>query len=149
MTDAASTPATVLVVEDEALVAMLVEATLAGAGYSPVWTPDGRTGPPCSESGTPAQAAVVDLRLADGLDGRRVVRRLREVRPSIPVVVVTGFDPQAPEADLRGLGGPTVRLGKPFDCDEFLGHLADLLGGPAVPAAPPRRRASDARVAAG
>ncbi len=144
MSDAPETPPTVLVVEDEALVAMLVEDTLAWAGYRPVWSPDGGR----AAMAVP-RAAVVDLRLADGLDGREVVGRLREGRPSLPVVVVTGFDPRAPEADLRGLGGPTVRLGKPFDCDEFLGHLADLLGGPAVPAAPPRRRASDARVAAG
>jgi DNA-binding response OmpR family regulator len=94
----------------------------------------------------------VGLRLAAGLDGREVVGRLRERNPSMPVLVVTGFDPRAPEADLRGLGGPIVRLGKPFDCDELLARLADLLGGgPAAPAAPmpPRRRASDARVPAG
>ena len=148
MSDAPDTPPTVLIVEDDALVAMLVEDTLADAGYSPVWTPDGRTAPPCSERGTPAQAAVVDLRLADGLDGRQVVRRLRERNPSIPVVVVTGFDPQAPEADLRGLGGPTARLGKPFDCDELAERLSGMLDGSAVPEAP-RRRASDARVPAG
>ncbi len=68
----------------------------------------------------------------------------------MPVLVVTGFDPRAPEADLRGLGGPIVRLGKPFDCDELLARLADLLGGgPAAGvAAERRRRASDARVPA-
>ena len=135
-------PATVLVVEDEALVAMMVADTLAGSGYRPVCSPDGRGAAACPGHGTAARAAVVDLRLADGLDGRQVVRRLREGRPSMPVVVVTGFDPQAPEADLRGLGGPTVRLGKPFDCDEFLEHLADVLDGPA-PLVTPRRRASD------
>ncbi len=91
---------------------------------------------------------MVDLRLADGPDGRQVIRRLRERRPSMPVLVVTGFHPQAPEADLRGLGGPMVRLGKPFDCDEFLGHLADVLGG-STTLAVPRRRASDMPVPAG
>ncbi len=140
-------PPTVLVVEDEALVAMMVADTLAGAGYRPVWSPDGGR----AAMAVP-RAAVVDLRLADGLDGREVVGRLREQDPSMPVLVVTGYDPQAPEADLRGLGGPIVRLGKPFDCDELLGRLADLLGGgPAAPAAAApqrRRRASDARVPA-
>ena len=147
---------TVLVVEDEALVAMLVEDTLAGAGYRPLLAPDGRAAPPCSGEGATAaatpQAAVVGLRLAGGLDGREVVGRLRERNPSMSVLVVTGFDPRAPEADLRGLGGPIVRLGKPFDCDELLERLAALLGGsPAGPAAPmpPRRRGSDARVPAG
>ena len=133
---AAPPPPTVLVVEDEALVAMLVEDTLAGAGYGPAWTPDGRSGP-----ADPA-AAAVDVRLADGADGRGVVRRLRERHPALPVVVVTGFCPQAPEADLRGLGGPTLRLHKPFDCDELPLRLRETLAAPADPGM--RRRASDA-----
>lgn len=142
MTDASNERPTVLVVEDEALVALLVEDTLSDAGYDPVLTPDGRPAPRHSEHGTAARAAVVDLRLAEGLDGRQVVRRLRENHPALPVVVVTGFHPEAPEADLRGLGGPTVRLCKPFDCDDLLMHLAGALGGSTAPATP-RRRASD------
>jgi DNA-binding response OmpR family regulator len=129
---------TVLVVEDEALVAMLVEDTLAEAGHRTAWTPDGLSGP-----ADPA-AAVVDLRLADGLDGRDVVRRLRARRPALPVVVVTGYLPEAPQADLRGLGGPTLRLCKPFDCDELAAGVAAVIAAPAAhPAAPPRRRRSD------
>jgi DNA-binding response OmpR family regulator len=140
--------ATVLIVEDEALIAMMVEDVLAGAGYRPVHTRDGRPVPFCpGGGGGSAQAAVVGLRCADGLDGRQVVGHLREQRPSVPVVVVTGFDPRAPEADLRGLGGPTVRLQKPFDCDELVERLADMLNGTSA-AATPRRRASDAVLAA-
>jgi DNA-binding response OmpR family regulator len=144
MTDApADAPRpTVLVVEDEILVAMLAECTLAGAGYGPAWTPDGRFAP-----ADPA-AAVVDLRLADGLDGRDVVRRLRSRRPALPVVVVTGFHPQAPQADLRGLGGPTLRLCKPFDCDELAAGVAAVIAAPPVPAAALRRRRSDGVAAA-
>ncbi len=138
--DAPAAPAaapTVLVVEDEALVAMMVADTLDGAGYGPVWSPDG------SAAAAAAAAAVVDLRLADGLDGREVVRRLRGRRPGLPVVVVTGFHPEAPEADLRGLGGPTLRLCKPFDRDELAAGVAAVLDAPAAPSVPPRRRRSD------
>ena len=60
----------------------------------------------------------------------------------MPAIVVTGYDPCAPEADLRGLGGPTVRLRKPFECDALLEHLAAVLDGSAERATP-RRRASD------
>ncbi|MBD0274210.1 MAG: response regulator transcription factor [Acetobacteraceae bacterium] len=131
-------PPAVLVVEDEALVAMLVADILAEAGHRPAWTPDGRFGP-----ADPA-AAVVDLRLADGLDGRDVVRRLRAHRPALPVVVVTGYLPDAPQADLRGLGGPTLRLCKPFDCDELAASLSAVMAVPATHlAAAPRRRQSD------
>src|SRR5688572_25447390 len=116
VTAAAAEP-TVLVVEDEALVAMLVEDMLAGAGYRPAWAPGGRTGPAATERTVGTRAAVGDLRLAEGGDGREVGRRLRERRPDLPVVVVTGFHPEAPQADLRGLGGPTLRLCKPFEGD--------------------------------
>jgi DNA-binding response OmpR family regulator len=146
MAEAPDTPPTVLIVEDEALVAMMLEDALADAGYRPVLAPDGSAARPCAEDGAgAARAAVVGLRLAGGLDGRQVVRSLREQQPSVPVVVVTGFDPQAPEADLRGLGGPIVRLGKPFDCDELLARLADVLAASAAPMAP-RRRARDTPV---
>jgi hypothetical protein len=50
-----------------------------------------------------------------------------------------GFDPQAPEADLRGLGGPAVCLGKPLDGDAFLERLAGVLHGSATGTAPRRR----------
>ena len=45
----------------------------------------------------------------------------------LPAVVVTGFDKSAPEADLRGLGGPTSRLVKPFQCGELITSLAGVL----------------------
>jgi DNA-binding response OmpR family regulator len=143
--DARDERPTVLVVEDEALIAALVSDILAEAGYRPVWMPDGPAAPPGSGGGgaAAARAAVVDLRLAYGLDGRDVLRRLRARHPGLPAVVTTGFDPRAPEADLRGLGGPTARLGKPFDPDALLERLAGVLGAPATRTAP-RRRASDA-----
>jgi DNA-binding response OmpR family regulator len=146
MTDAGDdAPSTVLVVEDEALVAMLVADTLAAAGYRPAWSPDGRTGPASAERVRDATAAVVDLRLSDGRDGRQVVRRLRERHPALPVVVVTGFHREAPQADLRGVGGPTLRLHKPVDCDDLVSGLSLVLDAPAesAEAKAPRRRASD------
>jgi DNA-binding response OmpR family regulator len=135
-------------VEDEALVALLVEHTLAEAGYCPAWSPDGRTGPAAPERAAGAAAAVVDLRLGDGSDGRAVVRRLREVRPDLPVVVVTGFHRKAPQADLRGLGGPTVRLTKPLDRDGLLDGLSAVLRARSAGTPIPRRRASDTLPAA-
>lgn len=141
MTSATAAPAdcqrpTVLVVEDELLIALMVSDILTEAGYRPFWTPDGEGGPPSP------RAAVVDLRLDGGLDGRDVVRRLRREHAAMPVVVVTGYDARAPEADLRGLGGPTVRLHKPFDGDDLPQRLAAMLAAAAAPPTP-RRRASD------
>ena len=135
---------TVLIFEDEALVALMVEDVLADADLRAVWVVGGRGEAPDAgpESASPLHAAVVDLRLSSDLDGRDVLRRLRERHPGMPAVVVTGYDPLSPEADLRGLGGPTVRLRKPFECAALLEHLAGVLDRP-VGTPAPRRRASD------
>ena len=150
MTDVPDPSRTVLIVEDEALVAMLLETILAGAGYLPVWAPDGRhraelTGPGSAAPAAPS-AVVMDLRLAGGLDGRDLIRRLREEHPGMPAVVVTGFNPRAPQADLRGLGGPTVRLGKPVESDALLKQLSGVIDGSNSTTAP-RRRLSDTQPA--
>jgi len=145
MTDVPEPSRTVLIIEDEALVAMLLETVLAEAGYQPVWVPDGRravlTGPGPIAAMAPS-AVLVGLRLAESSDGRDLIRRLREEHPGIPTVVVTGYNPLAPQADLRGLGGPTVRLGKPIESDALLEQLARVLNRSASQPAP-RRRASD------
>lgn len=139
MTDAPDRRPTVVIVEDEAIVAMMVADTLADAGYRTVWSPGGRGAWANCEAGAVPDAAVVDLRLANGLDGRDVVRRLREQCLGMPVVVITDLDRSAPEADLRGLGGPTARLQKPFDSDHLLGRLKALLEASNTVTRPSRR----------
>ncbi|MBX6747869.1 MAG: hypothetical protein IRY87_38030 [Acetobacteraceae bacterium] len=69
----------------------------------------------------------MDLRLQGKTDGREVIRRLRDRIPGLPVVVVTGFHPLAPEADLRGIGGPTARLIKPAQGKRLLQRLEDVI----------------------
>ncbi len=146
MTHAPDAPPTVLIVQHDALVAMLLEDALSEAGYRTIWSPDGGSAvaAPGGAAAAP-RAAVVDLRLGGGVDGRGILRRLRERHPALPVVAVTGFEPQAPEADLRGLGGPIARVDKPFDRDEFLDCLAGVLNAhqTAATRAGPHRRASD------
>jgi hypothetical protein len=43
------------------------------------------------------------------------------------VVVVTGYAPLAPQADLRGIGGPTARLQKPVEPHHILQRLHDAM----------------------
>ncbi len=52
--------------------------------------PDGRTASPHHSAWTLPDAAVVDLRLAEGLDGRDVLRGLRKLHPNLPALVITG-----------------------------------------------------------
>ena len=132
---------TVLVVEDQALIGLMIEAVLVESGYEVILANDGETALAMASTSGPLLAVVADIHLMGQLDGKAVVRRLREGNRLLPVVVVTGFHGEAPEANLRGLGGPTIRLGKPFAASELIESLAKVLaarGG--VPAEARRRR---------
>ena len=118
----------ILVVEYDAMLALDLEQILAGAGHEVVLAADGLSA--LAKAADPAVqvlAAVVNLTLLDGVTGRDVVRRLRAQRPGLPVVVVTAYSPLAPQADLRGLGGPTVRLEQPIQPERLLQRLNDAM----------------------
>lgn len=131
-----------LVVEDEVLIAMDIENVLVAEGFTCVLAMD----PPEVEA-MPLDnlaVAIVDLRLRDCLDGRSVIHNLREQIPHLPVVVVTGFSLSSPEADLRGLGGPTDRLQKPVAPSELSQAVWAVIDRRRTGASPfPHRRRED------
>jgi CheY-like chemotaxis protein len=118
----------ILVVEDEALLAMELEQVLTEAGHEVVLAADGPGALACAaDPSLRLRAVVMDLHFPGGMDGREVIRSLRTRLPGLPVVVVTGYDPLAPQADLRGLGGPTTRLEKPLQPERLLQRLGDAM----------------------
>jgi hypothetical protein len=63
------------------------------------------------------------------------------------VLVITGFSADDPHADLRGLGGPTARLGKPEGYAVLALTVRTVMERAATQGPDPRRRrATDARV---
>ncbi len=80
---------------------------------------------------TPYSAAVVDIRLPD-LDGYETYRRLREVQPGLPIILMTGFgyDPSHSIVKARQEGLRTV-LYKPFRADRLQEAIEGALSPPA------------------
>ncbi|MDO9713914.1 response regulator [Paracraurococcus lichenis] len=106
-----------LIVEDEALLTLLTDGLLAAAGFDTIFAADETEAMAQTAAAGRIAVAVVNLHLGSDVAGQRVIRALRQHTPNLPVVVITGFDTDAPQADLRGLGWPTVRLQKPGDYD--------------------------------
>jgi len=80
-----------LLVEDEALVAMVSEDILAAIGFEPV----------CVQTGAEALAAlashqfslaVIDIGLPD-MRGDQLADQVRQRTPDLPIVVASGYDP--------------------------------------------------------
>lgn len=118
----------VLVVEHDAMLALDLEQILTRAGHEVVLAAHGASAyAKAADPTVCVLAAIVDLNLSDSITGREAVHRLRAKLPGLPVVVVTGYSPHAPQADLRGLGGPTVRLQKPVEPERLLQRLNDAM----------------------
>ena len=75
----------------------------------------------------PYSAALVDIRLPD-LDGYEAFKRLREVQPNVPVILMTGFgwDPTHSIVKARQEGLQTV-LYKPFRADRLMEAVEQAL----------------------
>ncbi|WP_043344456.1 response regulator [Belnapia moabensis] len=117
----------ILVVEGQMLVAMMIEDTLRAAGYEVALTHSGEEALAWAGATEQLAAVVIEIHPGHGIDGRSVLHELRRANPKLPAVVVTGFGKAAPEADLRGLGGPTARLVKPFGCEDLTAALAGVI----------------------
>jgi CheY-like chemotaxis protein len=75
----------------------------------------------------PYSAALVDIRLPD-LDGYEAFKRLREVQPNVPIILMTGFgwDPTHSIVKARQDGLQTV-LYKPFRADRLMDAVEQAL----------------------
>jgi two-component system response regulator AdeR len=114
----------VLVVEDNDVVAGLIERLLERRGQKMLRARDGAEGLRCFSKHAPEVALViVDCRLPD-MDGLSVCRSFRCQSPDLAVLLTSGQD----YAGLRWLAdGPTAFLAKPFHPAEFQRQVDSLL----------------------
>jgi CheY-like chemotaxis protein len=119
----------ILVAEDDALLAQTVNEFLTQEGFRVAVSPDGQEALETA-SRKKFAALLTDLRMPR-LDGVALVRRLRENRPELPVVVMTGFAPADWRSALQHEGeGPLILLDKPIRLTNLLSALRQVLGNP-------------------
>lgn len=122
----------VLVAEDDHLLAATVDDLLRANGFCVVVAGDGEE---ALASATKKQFDVLltDLRMPR-LDGASLIRRLRDHRPQLPIVVMTGHAPSDWQTSLQHEGeGPLVLLHKPIGMRTLMRTLHDVLGEPQPP----------------
>ena len=117
---------TVLVIDDEVLLRMLVIDVLEENGYRAIEAPDGPSGLRILQSDARIDLLITDVGLPGGMNGRQVADAARKLRPGLKVLFITGYAENA----LIGHGhlepGMQV-LTKPFPV-ATLGHrIRDLM----------------------
>jgi two-component system, OmpR family, copper resistance phosphate regulon response regulator CusR len=124
----------VLVVEDSERMARSYEKGLGEEGYVVTVASDGPTGLQLARGGD-FDVVILDVNLPGGLDGFRIVRRLRQSRSDVPVIMVTARD--GVQDRIEGLdGGADDYVVKPFSFAELLARIRAIVRRPGARAEP-------------
>ncbi|MEA2740585.1 MAG: hypothetical protein QOH05_3892 [Acetobacteraceae bacterium] len=119
---------TILVVDDEAMVRMLVTEVLEEQGYTPIEAEDGPSALRVLESERRIDLLITDVGLPGGINGRQVADAARGLRPGLKVLFITGY---AENAVVRNgyLEAGMHLLTKPFTMEDLAVRLGDIIGG--------------------
>ncbi|GAA0304614.1 response regulator transcription factor [Sphingomonas oligophenolica] len=114
----------ILLVEDNCDVGEGIVGSMGAMGHSVDWARDGETGDEWLSSNS-YQLVLLDLMLP-GMDGITLLRRLRERRGDIPVLILSARGETDDRIDTLDLGADDY-LVKPFDFRELQARVRSLL----------------------
>ena len=117
---------TVLVVDDEPLVRMLVVDVLQELGYTAIEAGDGHSGLKMLQSAARVDLLITDIGLPGGLNGRQVADAARKLRPDMKVLFITGYAENAVLSHGRIDAGMQV-MTKPFAMEGLASRIQSLL----------------------
>jgi signal transduction histidine kinase len=117
---------TVLVIDDEPTVRMLIVEVLEENGYSAIEATDGPSGLRILESDARIDLLITDVGLPGGLNGRQVADAARRTRPELKVLFITGY------AENAGIGNGLLERGmevitKPFAMASLGAKIRELI----------------------
>lgn len=112
---------TILVVEDDAIVRMLIVDVLEEFEYEVLEAVDG----PQALEFLNNQSASIDLMMTDmglpGMDGKELAVKARELRPALPVLFASGY------AEALEVPAGMAMIGKPFSIDQLRDKVTAML----------------------
>jgi PAS domain S-box-containing protein len=119
---AAAAPVTVLVVDDDVLIAMSTVDLLEDIGYQVIEANSGTGALEILRSGAPVDLILTDYAMP-GMTGVELAGAARAIRPDLPVLLATGY------AELpAGATTDLPRMAKPFRQDQLAREVAKVLG---------------------
>ena len=117
---------TVLVVDDEPTVRMLVIDVLHDLGYAAIEAADGAGGLEVLRSDKHIDLLVTDVGLPGGINGRQVADAGQALRPGLKVLFITGYAENAAVGDGHLDPGMHV-LTKPFAMEALASRIKDII----------------------
>ncbi|MEG3177132.1 PAS domain-containing protein [Sphingomonas sp. RB3P16] len=118
---------TVLVVDDEAAVRMLVTDVLGEIGCNYLEAADGPSGLAILESTTRIDLLITDVGLPKGMNGRQLADAARVHRPDLKILFITGYAENAVIGNGHLDAGMHI-LTKPFPMETMGAKIRELIG---------------------
>ncbi|GLH75134.1 hybrid sensor histidine kinase/response regulator [Bradyrhizobium sp. SSBR45G] len=125
-TMSARTGQTILVVDDEPTVRMLVMEVLEERGYAVIEAKDGPTGLAALQSIARIDLLITDVGLPGGMNGRQLADAARATRPDLKVLFITGYAENAILGSGQLAPGMQV-LTKPFDVEALASRVTEMV----------------------
>jgi len=118
-------PVFLLLVEDEALLATVLQDDLEDAGFRPIHVTSGEAALVALESRSgDIQGIITDIQLGGPVNGWTVARRARELKRDCPVLYISGDS--AHEHSVQGVPD-SIMLQKPFAAAQMIAAISNLL----------------------
>ncbi len=119
---------TVLIVDDEPSVRMLVTEILEDLGYGAIEAADGGSGLKVLQSDIRIDLLITDVGLPGGMNGRQMADAAREKRPKLKVLFITGY------AENAAIGNGFLDAGmhvvtKPFAMEKLASKVKAIIEG--------------------
>ena len=119
---------TVLVIDDEPNVRMLMVEVLQEAGYRTIEASDGPSGLKLLQSAVRIDLLITDVGLPGGINGRQVADAARATRPKLKVLFVTGYAENAAIGNGHLDAGMQV-ITKPFAMTALAAKVHEIIDG--------------------
>ncbi|HOT45848.1 MAG TPA: response regulator [Spirochaetota bacterium] len=116
----------ILVIDDEAAILRIARGMLEQCGYEVITATNGKDGVMAyDEEADGISAVILDLSMP-GISGNEVLRQLREINPSVKVLIASGL---AEDEEIRRItsGGSVGFIQKPYTAVELSSMLKKLL----------------------
>ena len=117
---------TVLVVDDEPTIRMLIGDTLSELGYRGIEAGDAASGLKVLESDAKIDLLITDVGLPGGMNGKEMADAARAKRPKLKVLFITGYAENA--AITNGHLEPGMQvMSKPFSMDKLASRIRSII----------------------
>lgn len=119
---------TVLVVDDEPMIRVLIAEVLSDLGYTPIEATDGIAALKILQTTVQIDFLITDIGLPNDLDGRQLFEQARVLRPGLKVLFITGYGEENAVLHHGRLEPGMHVMMKPFGVAVLASRVRDIIG---------------------